>query len=100
MKILLSARLGIASLLLFALSAHLQAQQREKPTAWTPALTLKVNRVGSVQVSPNSKRVAYTVRQAVMENDHSEYRTQIYLAHTDGSKSWQLTQGEKSCDDP
>src|SRR5262245_14982413 len=71
-----------------------------KPSAWTPELMMQVKRVGAVHVSPDGKQVAFTVREAVMEDDKSEYRTHIHLAGADGSDSVQLTQGEKSCDDP
>lgn len=72
----------------------------ESPTAWTPELMLGLKRVGSVQVSPNGAQVALTVRKAVIDNDKSEYLTQIYLANTVPGSGWQLTQGDKSSDDP
>ena len=97
-----------AALLLFtcpilaALSwaAPLHVEAAEKPSGWTPALMMQVKRIPSVQVSPDGQFVAYTVRRAVMEGDKSEYRTHIHLAHAKGSPSWQLTQGDKSCEDP
>lgn len=61
---------------------------------------MQVSRVGSVQVSPEGKRVVYAVRRAVMSGDQSEYRTQISLTTVGGNRTRQLTQGEKSCDDP
>ncbi|MEI8017835.1 MAG: S9 family peptidase [Schlesneria sp.] len=76
------------------------AKDSESPSVWTPALMMEVKRVGSVVVSPDGKRVAYTVRQAVMNGDDSEYRTQIHLADVQRKESRQLTQGAKSCDDP
>jgi len=82
------------------IAAVLQPRKAEQPTAWTAALTLKVKRVGSVQVSPDGKRVVYAVREAILDNDKSEYRTHLYLANADGSNARPLTQGEKSCDDP
>ena len=78
----------------------LAADEAAAPPTWSPALMMQVKRVGSVQVSPNGQRVAYTVKQAVMEGDLSEYRTHIHLANADGSQPRQLTQGEKSSDDP
>ena len=76
------------------------AKGDESPAVWTPSLMMQVKRVGSVVVSPNGKRVAYTVRQAVMDGDDSEYRTHIHLADAQGKESRQLTQGAKSSDDP
>jgi dipeptidyl aminopeptidase/acylaminoacyl peptidase len=81
-------------------SACLRAAAPAKPAAWTPALMMKVKRIGSVQVSPDGKRVAFTVRRALLEGDKSEYLTHIYLVNADGSKVVPLTRGDKSCDDP
>ena len=67
---------------------------------WTPELTLKVKRIGAVQPSPDGKLVAFAVREAVVDGGRSEYLTHIHVATADGSQSWQLTRGDKSCDDP
>jgi dipeptidyl aminopeptidase/acylaminoacyl peptidase len=67
---------------------------------WTLTLAMQVKQIGSVQVSPDGKQAAFTVRSAVMEVDKSEYLIHIYLAMANGKSSWQLTQGDKSCDDP
>lgn len=67
---------------------------------WTPELMMKVRRIGSVQVSPDGRRAAFTVREAIMTEDKSEYLTHIHVAHFDGQNTRQLTQGDKSCDDP
>ena len=79
------------------------AAQDERPNQWTPSLMMQLKRVGSVQVSPDGKFVAYTVRQAIMNSEQSEYRTHIHLAYAElkpFEQSRQLTQGDKSCDDP
>ena len=70
------------------------------PQVWSPSLMMQVKRIGSVVVSPDGRRVAFTVRQAVMEGDVSEYRTHIHLVNSDASEPRQLTHGDKSCDDP
>ena len=76
------------------------AKETESPSVWTPELMMQVKRVGTVVVSPDGKRVAYTVRHAVIDGDDSEYRTQINVADVQRKESRQLTQGSKSCDDP
>jgi dipeptidyl aminopeptidase/acylaminoacyl peptidase len=92
---------GLPAITLVALLAQgVHAGDVEPPRSWTPSLMMQVKRVGSVQVSPDGKRVAFTVRQAVMDGDQSEYRTHLHLANVDGSQGRQLTQGDKSCDDP
>ena len=67
---------------------------------WTPEEMMKVKGVGTVQVSPDGKRVAYCVTEPVMTEDKSEYLTQIWLAAADGSGSFQFTRGEKSSENP
>lgn len=72
----------------------------DEPGAWTPESELKLKNVGSVRVSPDGKRVVYTVAEAVMTPDKSEYVTQIWMANADGGDSYQVTFGEKSSTDP
>ncbi|MDB5387288.1 MAG: putative secreted peptidase [Planctomycetaceae bacterium] len=81
-------------------TAAQERTEEEKPFGWTPDLMLQVKRVGSVQVSPDGAQVAYTVREAVTWKDTSEYRTHIHVSNSVGGTGWQLTQGDKSCDDP
>jgi dipeptidyl aminopeptidase/acylaminoacyl peptidase len=76
------------------------AQGPDETALWTPSLMMKVKRIGSVQVSPDGRHVAYTARHAVMDGDKSEYLTHIFLANADGSGTLQLTHGDKSSDDP
>ncbi|MBA4124525.1 MAG: S9 family peptidase [Acidobacteria bacterium] len=68
--------------------------------AWTPEMQVKMKAVGAPQVSPDGKRVAYTISEAVMTADKSEFVTQIYLANTDGTSAFQITYGEKSSTNP
>jgi Tol biopolymer transport system component len=61
---------------------------------------MKVKRVSNVVPSPDGSRVAYQVGTAVMEGETSEWRYQIWVANSDGSNAFQLTQGEKSSTSP
>jgi dipeptidyl aminopeptidase/acylaminoacyl peptidase len=61
---------------------------------------IQVRRISGVQVAPDGKRVAFAVRHAVMDVGKSEYLTHIHVANADGSGARQLTEGEKSCDNP
>jgi dipeptidyl aminopeptidase/acylaminoacyl peptidase len=67
---------------------------------WTPEEQMKVKAVSGVQVSPDGKHVLFTVSEAVMTADKSEYLTQIWMANSDGSGSYQFTFGEKSSTNP
>ncbi len=88
--------LGFLAVLLFALPVLSQAQ-----AGWTPEQEMKVKTIGAVRVSPDGKRVAYTVSDAVMSPDKSEYVAQIWVADADGKGSAvQLTYAEKSSDNP
>jgi dipeptidyl aminopeptidase/acylaminoacyl peptidase len=91
-----------AALPVFALVSVVLAQPAGKaaPAEWTPGLMMQVKQVSSVQVSPDGKRVAFSVRQAITAGDKSEYRTHIHLANADGNDPVQLTQGEQSCEQP
>src|SRR5205085_7782727 len=74
--------------------------QTAAPAAWTPELQMKVKSIGPPRVSPDGKRVVYTVADALMTQDRSEFVTQVWLATTDGRESYQLTFGDKSSANP
>lgn len=67
---------------------------------WTAEMQVKTKAVGSPQVSPDGKRIVYTVNEAAMTADKSEFVTQIWLANTDGSNAFQITFGDKSSTNP
>ena len=84
--------LAIASIFLLSISISAQT--------WSPEAQVKLRQVGSPQVSPDGKRVVYTVNDAVMTADRSEFITQIWLATTDGKDNYQVTFGDKSSANP
>lgn len=75
-------------------------QSTTQATAWTPELSMKVRGVGGVRVSPDGKRVLYTVNESVMTAEKSEYLTQIWMANADGGDAYQMTFGEKPSGSP
>jgi dipeptidyl aminopeptidase/acylaminoacyl peptidase len=81
--------------LILLASAALYAQ-----TAWSPEVQVKTRAVGSPRISPGGNRLVYTVNDAVMTADKSEFVTQIWLASVDGSQNYQLTFNEKSSTNP
>jgi dipeptidyl aminopeptidase/acylaminoacyl peptidase len=85
----------IALFLIITIAAQTSAQ-----TTWTPELQIKTRTVGTPRVSPDGKRVVYTISDAVMTADRSEYVTQLWLATTDGKENYQLTFNEKSSSNP
>src|SRR4030095_2453444 len=67
---------------------------------WTPEMQVKTRAVGSPRVSPDKTRVVYTINDAVMTADKSEFVTQIWMAATDGKQNYQITYGDKSSTNP
>lgn len=78
--------------LIFANSAAAQS--------WTPEKQVSLRLPGSPMISPNKGRVVYTVNEAVMTADKSEFVTQIWMAAIDGTNNRQMTFGEKSSTNP
>jgi dipeptidyl aminopeptidase/acylaminoacyl peptidase len=70
------------------------------PAGWTPEMTFKVKRVGTVRVSPDGGRAAFVVGTAVMDGEKSEWVSQVHVARADGSGAFQLTRSEKSSTAP
>ena len=83
-------------LFLFVLSAAIFADAQ----TWTAEMQVKSKIAGSPQVSPDGKRIVFTVNEAMMTADKSEFITQIWLANTDGTNAFQITFGEKSSTNP
>ena len=61
---------------------------------------MKIRNITAVRVSPNGTKVLYTVREAVMTDDRSEYVNQVWLCNTDGTNTIQLTKGDKNSSNP
>jgi len=89
-------------IIMLILAAHLSVASAYSQTAesWSPELHMKVKTVGSPQISPDGKSVVYTITDAIMTPDKSEYLTQIWLGTTDGKENVQLTFSEKSSTNP
>jgi dipeptidyl aminopeptidase/acylaminoacyl peptidase len=100
MKSLLTASLLVV---VFAGAAFAQTS-----VEWTPELQIKLKAAGTPRVSPDGKRVVYTISDAVMTSDKSEFVTQIWMAAIDGKtrpsgdvpRSVQITFGDKSSTNP
>jgi dipeptidyl aminopeptidase/acylaminoacyl peptidase len=67
---------------------------------WSPEQCLKIKNITAVQVSPDGNKVLYTVREAVMTDDRSDYVNQVWLCNADGNNSVQLTKGDKNSSNP
>ena len=76
------------------------AYSQNKQTNWSPQQCMKLKNITAVRPSPDGSRVLYTVREAVMTADRSEYINQVFLCNSDGSNTIQLTRGEKNSSNP
>jgi dipeptidyl aminopeptidase/acylaminoacyl peptidase len=79
----------------FLLLTAIQSQKN-----WSPEQLLKIKNISAVVPSPDGLRVLYTVRQAVMSDDRSEYVNQVYMCNSDGTNHIQLTRGDKNSANP
>ncbi|HEY8410139.1 MAG TPA: S9 family peptidase [Pyrinomonadaceae bacterium] len=86
--------LSIASILVVLFVSAVSAQ------TWDPEMQLKVKAVGAPRVSPDGSRVVYTVNEAVMTPDKSEFVTQIWMANIATKQNIQLTFGDKTSTNP
>ena len=89
----LSFLAGLAILAVIIVPAYAS----DEAEGWSAELALKVKRVGNVRVSPDGSRVAYEVGIAKREGEDSQWVTHIHVSDRDGSNTFQLTQGKKSC---
>jgi dipeptidyl aminopeptidase/acylaminoacyl peptidase len=83
---------ALTLVVLFVVTANAQT--------WDPELQLKFKAVGTPRVSPDGKKMVYTVNETVMTADKSEFVTQIWMADLATKKSFQLTFGDKSSGNP
>ena len=86
--------------LLPALLIVLQAQCLLGQNHWTAESIMKYKNITETNSSPDGRNVAYVVREAVMEEEKSEYNSQIWVASVDGAFNVQYTHGEKSSMSP
>src|SRR5262245_22191591 len=87
-KIVIAACTAVAAMA----SAH--AQIALPKVAPTVDQILSLKRVGSPAISPDGRRVAYTVRETNWDDD--AYETEIWLADASGGPPRQLTNAKKS----
>lgn len=87
-------------LVLIAIVSLLGTAATPADRGWTTDLILNVKRVGPVVPSPDGRRAAFVVTEAVTQGEKSEWLSHIHVANADGSRAFQLTRGEKSATEP
>jgi dipeptidyl aminopeptidase/acylaminoacyl peptidase len=97
---IISRILVVGTALGFSMAGATTSAADPKPTIWTPELMLKAKGVSEISVSPDGKRAAFSVSVPVIDGEHSEWVSQIYVASAEGGHWVQLTRGEKSATNP
>ncbi|QYO66632.1 TolB family protein [Leptolyngbya sp. 7M] len=92
--------LSLAAAIIFFLFSVSDIDGQTIPSIWTPETQVKLKVPGTPKISPDGRRVVYTVNEAVMTADKSEFITQIWIANTDGTNNRQITFGERSSANP
>jgi len=89
---------GLTALVVLAAFPRGQAAQRQPATIPSIDALISLERVGSPQISPDGRFVAYTLRQTNWDDD--EYETEIWLADLQDQTVRQLTSAPKSSSSP
>jgi dipeptidyl aminopeptidase/acylaminoacyl peptidase len=93
--------MSVATLLVLSLVVHgrcaaeMPPEVQAKALGWTAADALRMKAIGPVEVSPDGKRAAFSIEEAVIGKSNG-YVAQIHVAEADGSGSRQLTSGMSS----
>lgn len=75
--------------------------QGQDDDLWSPQyMVAHFKRVGETAISPAGEWIAFTVSEARMEGEKSDYLTHIHLVKSDGSRQYQLTRGDESAFNP
>ena len=92
--------LALAAILVVAATAGAQTATAQDGDAWTPALSMRYHAVSGTAISPDGSRIAFVVREPLMEGPQSEYLSHIWLTDAEGSRSTQWTRGDASAGSP
>ncbi len=84
----------------FPTTAQTPADDPPPDDRWTPALSMRYLQPSGVAISPDGSRIAYVVREPLMEGEKSEFRSHIWMADADGTRNAQFTRGESSASGP
>ena len=72
-------------------------------STWSPDKCLTLKNISATAISPDGSKVLYSVREAIMSNDRSEYINQIWLADLktgNANAPIQLTHSDKNSTQP
>mgnify|MGYP006186665227 FL=1 len=84
----------LVSISLFILFVNAQSQN------WTPETSIQIKQISDLNFSDNGDKIAFVVREALIEGEQSEYLSQVWVANSDGSDLVQFTYDKKSSNRP
>ena len=92
--------IAAAALLLALASVGTPDAAAQEDARWTPALSMRYHAVSGTALSPDGSRVAFVLREPLMEGPQSEYVSHIWMGDADGSRVSQWTRGDASAGSP
>jgi len=95
-----TARAMLLAVALLASTSPALLSQDAVEAGWTPALSMRYHAVGGTAISPDGSRVAYVVREPLMEGSKSEYLSHVFMVDAAGGPPAQWTRGDKSAGSP
>ena len=91
---------ALAAALVVAATAGARAAHAQDDAGWTPALSMQYRTVSGTAISPDGSRIAFVVREPLMEGPQSEYLSHIWMTDANGTGTAQWTRGETSAGSP
>ncbi len=92
--------LALAAILFLPLAVQAQADAAPADAGWTPSLSMQYRGISGTAISPDGSRIAFVVREPLMEGPQSEYLSHIWMTDADGMGTAQWTRGEASAGSP
>jgi len=87
-------------ILMISLTTFFISLAHSQDKKWNPEQSMKIKSISQVNMSNDGKYIAYVVREAIMEEEKSEYLSQIWVSSVDKSFNQKYTHSEKSSSYP
>lgn len=96
----LTIRVVVGALLIVAGGTPLAAQAGPATPGWTPEFAIRFRAIQGTAIAPDGGRVAWVLREPLIEGEKSEYLSHIWIAPTTGGPARQFTRGDRSATAP
>ncbi len=84
----------LISVSILLLAVNVQSQN------WTPETSIQLKQISDLNFSDKGDKIAFVVREALIEGEQSEYLSQVWVTNSDGSDLVQFTYDKKSSNRP